>query len=137
MVVVAGAYFFSGFNKLVFSGPAWVTGPNLRWVLYTASDGRAHPVAAALFIADRAWLSHLVAAATIGIELGFPAAFIKPRLGWLFVPGAVGLHAAIWATMHLDYSAWAITAIVVFIPWPALADRLRSWRTRTARPVPV
>ena len=32
MVVVTGAYFFSGFNKLMFSGLAWATGSNLRWV---------------------------------------------------------------------------------------------------------
>ena len=126
MVVVAGAYFFSGFNKLVFSGPAWVTSGNLRWVLYTASDARARPVAAALFIADRPWLAHLVAAATVIIELGFPLVLWKPNLAWVWVPGAVGLHAAIWATMHLGYSAWAVTAIVVFVPWPVvLATRSR------------
>ena len=65
MVTVAGAYFFSGFNKLVFSGPAWVTTDNLRWVLYTASDQRGGPVATALFIADRPLLAHLLAAATL------------------------------------------------------------------------
>jgi hypothetical protein len=101
-VVVAGAYLFSGLNKLVFSGLAWATGSNLRWVLYAASDVRARPVHLAILIADRPWLVHLLAAATIGIELGFPLALFRPRLAWIFVPGAVGLHAAIWATMHLD-----------------------------------
>lgn len=125
MVVVAGTYFWSGLAKLVFSGPAWVTGGNLRWVLYTASDARARPVAAALFIADRPWLAHLLAAATLLVELGFPLVLVRPRLAWFFVPGAAALHLGIWLTLHLDYSAWAITDVVVFGSWAALATRVR------------
>ena len=53
MVVVAGAYFFVGFAKLMFSGPAWVTSGNMRWVLYASSDAHAVPNGVALFIADR------------------------------------------------------------------------------------
>jgi hypothetical protein len=94
-------------------------------------------VAVALFIADRPWLAHLVATATLIIELGFPLVLVRPNLAWVWVPGAVGLHAAIWATMHLDYSAWAITAIVVFVPWPALVDALGERRlTRASPPLP-
>ncbi len=128
MMAVAGGYFFTGFNKLVFSGPAWVTSGNLRWVLYAASDARARPVSAALFIADRPCLAHLVAGATLLLEVGFPLVLLRPRLGWLVVPGAVALHASIWATLHLDYSAWAVTAIVVFVPWPAAVDAIRTRR---------
>ena len=138
MVVVAGGYFFTGLNKLVFSGPAWVTSGNLRWVLYAASDARARPVWAAVFIADRPWLSHLVAGATLLLEIGFPLVLLRPRLGWLVVPGAVALHASIWATLHLDYSAWAVTAIVVFVPWPELVDAIsaRAPLKRASPPLP-
>ncbi len=141
MIVVAGGYFFTGFNKLVFSGPAWVISGNLRWILYTASDARARPVWAALFIADRPWLAHLVAGATLLLEIGFPLVLLRPRLGWLVVPGAVALHASIWATLHLDYSAWAVTAIVVFVPWPAVVDAIKVRRAlppvrSASRPLP-
>jgi predicted DCC family thiol-disulfide oxidoreductase YuxK len=118
MVVAAGAYFFTGLAKLVFSGPAWVLSGNLRWVLYAASDGHAVPNHLALFIANRPLLAHGVAALTLIIELGFPLILFRPRAAWFFVPGAVGLHAAIGATMGLDYSAWAITVVVVFVDWP-------------------
>jgi predicted DCC family thiol-disulfide oxidoreductase YuxK len=121
MVVVAGAYFFTGLAKVVFSGPAWVLTGNMRWVLYAASDAHATPHHLALFIADRPLLTHAVAALTLLVELGFPVVLLRARAAWFFVPGVVGLHAAIGATMGLDYSAWAITVLVVFVPWTSVA----------------
>ena len=88
-VVAAGAYFFTGLAKLVFSGPAWVLSGNLRWVFYAASDARGMPNLVALFVADRPWLAHLVAMSTLVVELGFPVVLWKPRAAWFFVPGAV------------------------------------------------
>jgi hypothetical protein len=119
-VVCAGAYFCAGLAKLVNSGPAWVTSDNLRWALYASGESGI-----GLFIADRPWLSHAVAAATLLLELGFPLVLLVPRTAWLFVPGAVGLHAAIWLAMGLDYSAQAATVVVVFTSWPAVVATLR------------
>ena len=126
LVAAAGAYFFTGLAKLVFSGPAWVLSGNLRWVLYAASDARGSPNALSLFIADRLWLAHAVALGTLAVELGFPLVLWKPRLAWFFVPGAVSLHLAIWATLGLDYSGWAGTVLILFIDWPLVADRARA-----------
>jgi hypothetical protein len=134
MVVVAGAYFFTGLAKLEFSGPAWALGSNLRWVLYAASDGRAHPNGLALFVADRPLLAHATAVMTLVIELGFPLVLFRPRSAWFFVPGAVALHSGIWMTMGLDYSAWIATVLVVFVNWPVLA--LRAIRPLPARAAP-
>jgi hypothetical protein len=121
MVVVAGAYFFSGLAKLLHAGPAWVTGGNLRWVLYASSDQQPVPNPFALFVADRPLLAHLLAAATLAVELGFPLVLWRPRLAWLFLPAAVAMHAGIWLAMRLDYSAMAATALLVMVDWPALA----------------
>jgi hypothetical protein len=125
MVVVAGAYFFTGLAKLLHAGPSWVTSGNLRWVLYASSDAQAHPNAAALFVADRPWLAHLLAAGTIAVELAFPLALWRPRLAWLLVPAVVALHAGIWVAMHLDYWPMAATVVIVMTDWPALARRPR------------
>ena len=134
MVVVAGAYFFSGWGKLLHAGPAWVTGGNLRWVLYGASDAQGHPNPFALAVADRAWLAHLLAAATLALELGFPLALWRPRLAWLFVGGAVAMHAGIWLALRLNYWPMAATACLVFVDWAALADRLGGLERRRGRP---
>jgi hypothetical protein len=126
MVVVAGAYFFSGLAKLFHAGPAWVASGNLRWVLYASSDAQPEPNPFALFVADRPMLAQLIAAATLAVELGFPLVLWRPRLAWLFVPAVVAMHAGIGLAMHLDYSVMAATVLVVLVDWPALADRVRG-----------
>jgi hypothetical protein len=120
MVVVAGAYFFSGFAKLLHAGPAWVTSGNLRWVLYASSDAQAHANQVALFVADRPWLAHLLAAGTLAVELCFPLVLWRPRAAWVLVPAVVALHAGIWAAMRLDYWPMAATVLIVLVDWPAL-----------------
>lgn len=120
MLVIAGAYCFTGYAKLLHAGPAWVTSGNLRWILYASSDAQAHPNTAALFIADRPWLAHLLAAGTLAVELGFPLALLRPRLAWVFVPAVIALHSGIWVAMHLDYYPMAATVLTVFVDWPAL-----------------
>jgi vitamin K-dependent gamma-carboxylase-like protein len=119
-VVVAGAYFFAGFAKLVYSGPAWVTSDNMRWILYSTSHSDL-----ALLIADRPWLAHVLAGATLLLELAFPLVLWKPRTAWLFVPAAIGLHTGIWLAMGLDYSAQAATVLVVLTNWPEVVARLK------------
>jgi hypothetical protein len=134
MVVVAGAYLFSGLAKLFHAGPAWVASDNLRWVLYASSDGQPVPNPFALFVADRPLLAQLVAAATLAVELGFPLVLWRPRLAWLFVPAVVAMHAGIGLAMHLDYSVMAATVVVVMVDWAALADRLRRPAATPAGP---
>ncbi|HET6749206.1 MAG TPA: hypothetical protein VFL71_08085 [Actinomycetes bacterium] len=134
MVVVAGAYLFSGLAKLLHAGLGWVTSDNLRWVLYASSDQQPAPNPYALFVADRPALAHLLAAATLVVELGFPLVLWRPRLAWLFLPAALALHAGIGLAMRLDYSAMAATAVVVLVDWPALAARRRPGGRAAARP---
>jgi hypothetical protein len=126
MIVVALAYLSVGFQKLRYSGLDWITTDNLRWVLYASSDVQGKPNQLALFVADRAWLAHLLAAATIAIELCFVLCLPFARLRWLFVPGVVGLHLGIGLTMGLDYSAQALTVVIVFVNWVVVIESIRA-----------
>jgi hypothetical protein len=138
MVVVAGAYCFSGLGKLLHAGPAWVLGGNVRWILYASSDTQPHPNPFALFVADRPLLAHLVAAATLAVELGFPLVLWRPRLAWVLVPAVLAMHAGIGLAMHLNYWAMAATVLVVLVDWPALADRIRpTGQGEVPGPVPA
>jgi hypothetical protein len=129
MVVVALAYLFVGLQKLRYSGLDWIATDNLRWVLYGSSDAQADPNELALFVADRAWLAHLLAAGTMAVEIGFILCLPFAKLRWLFVPGAVGLHLGIMLAMGLDYSAQALTVIIVFVNWIAVAEAAAAWTT--------
>jgi hypothetical protein len=116
-------YFLTGLQKVITSGPAWVLSDNMRNVMYSAPLTGKAPTDAALLIADHAWLAHLVAAVTLGIELGFLSVLVWPRIRPLFVTAVIALHTSIWLTHGLDYSAWAATAIVLLVDWSAIVDR--------------
>ena len=86
MVVLAGAYFTAGVEKLVHSGLEWVTGDNMRWVLYqAAAGGRVALRDIPLWIADRPWLAHVVAAGILATELTAPLVLVWRRFRPAFV----------------------------------------------------
>ena len=121
LLVVAGIYFLTGFQKLVASGPAWVLSDNLRNVMYGARiSGRAPTDQIALFIADRPALAHLVALGTIVVELGSLTTLVWARMRPCYLAAVIALHTAIYLTHGLDYSMWVGTAAIVLIDWHAL-----------------
>ena len=126
MIVVAGAYFFSGFNKLVSSGPAWFLSGNLRWIMYATSDSSPRPIRLAILLASHPIAANAMAALTLLVELGFPLVLWKPKAAWFFVPAVAMMHLGIWLTLRLDYSAWALTALALFVPWELVAVRKRE-----------
>jgi hypothetical protein len=138
MVVIAFTYCITGLHKLQFTGFDWASSDNLRWVLYTASDSQ-NGNSLGLFIADHPLLAHLFAWGTLVVECTFPLALIWPVSRWFYVPGVVGMHAGIYATMHLNYVAMAATVIIVYVNWAWIADRLeqRSAERRPLRPAPA
>lgn len=137
MVLVAFAYCIIGLHKLQYSGLAWA-GDNLRWVLYTASDSQ-NGNSVSLFIADHPLLAHAFAWGTLVVEVGFPLVLVWPVTRWFFVPGVVGLHAGIFATMKLNYVAMAGTVVIVYTNWPWVAARVsrRMESARAERAVPA
>jgi hypothetical protein len=132
-VVVCGIYFLTGFQKLVASGPAWVLSDNLRNVMYAAPlSGHAPTDAVALAIADRPLVAHLVALATIVVELGALVALLVPRARPAYVAAVAALHLGVYLTHGLDYSMWVATTALVLIDWRPTALR---WLARPGRAV--
>jgi hypothetical protein len=126
ILLICGAYFFSGLAKLTHSGPAWVFSDNMRWILYANNDARAIPNHLSLFIADHPWLARASGAGIFALEIGFPLVLFRPVLRWLFVPSIIAMHLLTWLTLGLDYSAMAAVVIVTFVSWPAVAMRVRA-----------
>ena len=135
MVIVGLAYLIAGLQKLRYSGLDWVTSDNLRYVLWSASDSQAEPNQLGLLVADHAALAHLLAGASLALELGFILCLPFPRLRWILIPSVIGLHVGIRLMMGLDYSAQWLTVLIVFVNWPLVVERIRrgEWR----RPVPA
>jgi hypothetical protein len=108
-------------------------------VLYASSDAAAVPNPAALLVADRPWLAHLVALATVVVELSFPLVLLRRWTAWVLVPAVLALHAGIWVAMELNYWPMAATVVLVVVDWAALADKLYSQLRRlkkSHRPAP-
>jgi hypothetical protein len=103
-----------------------VTSDNLRLILYSSSDRYARPNAVALLVASRPWLAHGCAAATLLLELSFPLALFVRRARWALVVGVVAMHEFIRLALGLDYSAQALTVLVVFVDWPVVVAWLGS-----------
>lgn len=123
MIVVGFAYLFAGLQKLRYSGPDWFLTDNLRYILWSSSDGRGDANGLALFVADRDALAHVLAFLTLAVEVGFIMCLPFRRLRWLFVPAVVGLHSGIWLAMGLNYFPQAAAVLIVFVNWPWLLDR--------------
>jgi hypothetical protein len=129
LLVVTGAYFLTGFQKVVSSGPAWVLSDNMRNLMYGARlDGHAPTDQVSLYIADRPALAHLVALATLVVELGAVAALLRPRLRPAYVVAVAVLHAGVYVTHGLDYSMWVATTAVVLVDWDAFLRRVMPSR---------
>jgi hypothetical protein len=73
---------------------------------------------------------------TLVVETLFPLVLFWPRLRWLFIPAVIGLHIGIRLTLGLDYSAWWLTVLVVFIDWPLVVDWLRPRLSLSRRRLP-
>jgi hypothetical protein len=129
MIVITLVYFFAAFQKWRYSGSAWVTSDNLRWILYA----QPHPSGLALFVADRPVLAHLLAAGALLLETCFPLILFVPALRWLLIPAVVAMHVAIQSALRLDYSAQLLTVVIVFVNWPVVVD----WARRTMAPAPT
>lgn len=132
LTVVAGAYFFTGLRKLLASGVAWVASDNMRWILYAGANGKAKVPEVALFIADRAWLAHVVAAGIMAFELGFPFLMLSPRTRPALVVLAFAFHGGTWVTLGLDYWKYALVVTLLLVDWRAvLHARMAPWSSPT------
>ena len=120
MLVIALAYLVAGLHKVAGAGGlGWAASDNMRWLLYVASDTQGHN-AVALWIAEHPWAAHLAAYGLLATECLFFLVLFVPRLRWVFVPAAIALHAGTWVALRLDYSAWALCVVIVFVTWTSV-----------------
>ena len=129
MVITALVYFFAGYHKLRRSGPDWVLGDNMRYVmLWGPSIGEAQWEGMARWVGEHVWAAKASGAFIFGLEITFPVVLFVRRLQVWYALAAVFLHITTWFVLGLDYWAWAITVSLLLVDWPALAERARGWR---------
>lgn len=125
-LLFASSYFFAGVAKLVWVGPSWFTGDNIRGVLLThwSFDHSAW----ALWIAGQPALCWAIAIGTAGLEFLFPLALVSQRAAYALGVAAVLFHIGIVKTLGLVFLSFP--GLVVLLDW----DRIDAWWRRPAAP---
>ncbi|MCU0449765.1 MAG: hypothetical protein MUC97_07950 [Bernardetiaceae bacterium] len=98
--MLAGAYFLAGVEKLLATGPAWVTQLPAYLTL--------HPTPLGLWLAQWPWLCGLLATAALLFELSFWICLVWPRARWLMLPAGVLFHLGTFTLLGAGgwVSAW-------------------------------
>jgi hypothetical protein len=127
-LLLASSYFFAGVAKLVWVGPRWFTGDNIRGVLLThwSFDGSAW----ALWVAGQPALCWAIAIGTAGLEFLFPLVLVSQRAAYGLIAVAVVFHVGIVKTLGLVFLSFP--GLLVFFDW----DRIDGWRRQRAGPSP-
>jgi len=131
LVVVAIVYFMTGLKKLISSGLDWVASDNLSWVLYAGAPSDKSVLPAVAIALAGTWLPPVIAGVSLTLELAAPLLLWGRRSRYLFAAGIVGMHVGIGLLIGLDYSAWALTVIVLVFPWDRLRQATSEERTTT------
>lgn len=138
IAMMALIYWLAAYHKLRRSGPAWVWGENMEYVMRWA------PFAGEPRLPDLAqWVGHhrpvavLAAASILALELLFPLVVWWKRARPMFALTAVVLHLGTWLLLGLDYSMCIVTVPIVLIDWSAVVAGLHSRRRERASAAPA
>jgi hypothetical protein len=128
-VAMSLVFFAAAVAKLRHSGLEWITSNNMKVILtravYHVSD--ADPLTNfGLWIAAHDWLTHLLAAVALIIELGFIVSLVSPVARIIFVPAAFALLVGIRVLMGPTFGGFLI-ANVFWVPWSSAWARAKSW----------
>lgn len=125
MVIAAVIYALSGYHKLATSGLDWAVGDNVRYVMLWGNPVTARWDGLSRWVSDTWWAYKGTGLFILTVELTFPAAVLWRRARPFYVASAVALHAVTYLLLGLDYSAWALVVLLLFVDWPALVTRRR------------
>jgi hypothetical protein len=129
IVVTALVYFFAAYHKLRRSGPGWVLGENMHYVmLWGPSIGEPPLPGLTRWVGESGLVSRLSAGFILGVELTFPLVVWKRWLRPWFALAAVVLHLGTWLLLGLDYWAWALAVPIILVDWPAVLSRIDGIR---------
>ena len=86
----------------------------------------------ATWVAERSWAARATGTFILAFELTFPVALVRRGLQPLYALVAVSLHVMTYVLLGLDYWAWALTVLLLFVDWPAALERWRGVRAARA-----
>ena len=135
-VMFALIFFAAGVSKLRHSGLEWIFSDNMAVLLLQAQFEGKSVVPWGFYLAQYQWLTQLVAAATIAIEVGYPLALFSRRARWIIVPGVFSMLIGISLLLGVTFSEFLICNLF-WVRWGCVSSRFangfRSFRRRSYR----
>jgi predicted DCC family thiol-disulfide oxidoreductase YuxK len=128
-LVMSLIFFAAGVSKLRHSGLAWITSNALAGHLLRTQDPISRPAGEAwtdwgASIAATPWLSTLLGAGSLALELFFPLALFS-RTARRIIPAAMfGVQIGISAVMGPDFTRFLI-CYLFWVPWERMGELLR------------
>jgi hypothetical protein len=120
-LLVGTAYFFPGLWKLWESGDLWITGRQIKSILYRTWAGRPD-YEPAFRIDEHDWLLASLGIATIAFEIGFMFCLFNRTARTMAALSAVGFHYAVSSFMSISFSPYFPLIVLIEIPerWNAV-----------------
>jgi len=124
-VMFALIFFGAGLSKLRQSGLEWIFSDNMAILLLRAQFEGKSAVPWVFFLAQHQWLTQLMAAATVAIEVCYPLALFSRRARWILVPGAFSMQTGISLVMGITFSTFLIMNLF-WVRWACVGSRFAS-----------
>jgi hypothetical protein len=125
-LAIALVYFAAGVAKLRNGGIEWIASSHLA-TLFLRSQYEFQPATAwGPWLAQSAWLCHVLAAATVVIEVLYPLALVNRRARVVLVPSAIAMQIAIGLVIGPRFYE-LLMCNLFWVPWYSAA----SYATRS------
>ena len=118
-------FFAAGVSKLRHSGLEWIFSDNMANTLLRAQFEEMSVVPWGFYLAQHQWLTQLLAAATIAIEVGYPLALFSRRARCIVVPGVFFMLIGISLLLGVTFSAFLICNLF-WVRWDCVSSRFAS-----------
>lgn len=125
-VLMSLIFFGSGMSKVGRSGLEWIASDNLAILLVRHNYSHTPWTPWGFEVAQHAWLSRLLAAATVVCEAGYPLALISRVARWIVVPGMFLIQLGILLLMDVEFSEFLICNLF-WVPWDRIGRPLVRW----------
>jgi hypothetical protein len=125
-LMLALIFFAAGVAKLRHSGLEWIFSDNMMITLIEANyhTSNADPLLPwGLYVAQYGWLTRLLAAATIVLEVSYPLALFSRRARWIIVPGVFFMQVGIRVLMGPTFIQFLICNLF-WVPWDRVSRQL-------------
>jgi hypothetical protein len=124
--VFALIFFAAGVSKLRHSGLEWIFSDNMSVMMMRQNafhTADVDPVVSwGLALAQFVWLTQLLAAGTIVLEVGYPLALFSRRARWFIVPGVFFMQVAIRLLIGPAFYQFLICNLF-WVPWDCVYSR--------------